>query len=164
MQHWSPNEKSFIDIRNFKSPESLAIYLKELDADDRAYNSYLNHKYNMLEPITNKRLLKVLHERKVGMYNGDLFQSFECAVCAYVHTQAKANKDRTASELHYECAHEPTYPSMYAKVSNYDDWYSIMAVGRCKAEILDKLFSRNKNFTNEEFMKILHNELSLGKC
>ncbi|XP_058984271.1 alpha-(1,3)-fucosyltransferase B-like isoform X1 [Musca domestica] len=165
IKDWSPNEKSFIDVRDFKSPESLAMYLKELDADDRAYNSYLNHKYNMLQPITNKRLLNDLNMRKTAMHNGDLFQSFECAVCSHVHDLKKGKSESLmASERHYQCAHDPVYPSMYAKVSNYDDWYSIMNIGKCKARILDTLFRRNKNYTNEDFTNILNKELSLGKC
>uniref|UniRef100_A0A1I8QBQ6 Fucosyltransferase n=1 Tax=Stomoxys calcitrans TaxID=35570 RepID=A0A1I8QBQ6_STOCA len=164
IKDWSPNEKSFINVRDFKSPESLAIYLKELDSHDKAYNSYLNHKYNMLQPISNKRLLDELNSRKAAMYNGDIFQSFECAVCSYVHEQTKQAKRQMASELHYQCSHEPVYPSMYAKVSNYEDWYSIMSVGKCKAIILDNLFKRNKNFSDAEFMKMLNKDLSLGKC
>ncbi|XP_061392281.1 alpha-(1,3)-fucosyltransferase B [Musca vetustissima] len=164
IKDWSPNENSFIDVRDFKSPESLAIYLKELDANDRAYNSYLNHKYNMLQPITNKRLLHDLKTRKTAMHNGDLFQSFECAVCSYVYNLKNKKENRMASERHYQCAHEPVYPSMYAKVSNYDDWYSIMNIGKCKAHILDTLFKRNKNFTSAEFRKILNKKVSIGEC
>ncbi|XP_075151477.1 alpha-(1,3)-fucosyltransferase 10 isoform X2 [Haematobia irritans] len=159
IKDWSPNEKSFIDIRDFKSPESLAIYLKYLDSNDSAYNSYLNHKYNMLEPISNKRLLNAINSRKTAIYNGDIFQSFECAVCNYIH-ENKQSDHHMASEKHYQCPHEPVYPSMYAKVSNFDDWYSIMSVGKCKARILDKLIRQNKNFTNEEFINKLNKNLS----
>ncbi|KAI8119411.1 Alpha-(1,3)-fucosyltransferase B [Lucilia cuprina] len=164
IKDWSPNEKSFIDISNFSSPKALATYLKELDANDRAYNSYLNHKYNMLQPITNKLLLNELGRRKSAMYTDNQFQSFECAVCSYLHEHDDTTQKHFANEQHYQCPHEPVYPPMSNKASNYDDWHSVMSIGKCKAALLDRLFKRNKNYTKDEFMDLLTKEVTLGKC
>ncbi|KAM7353150.1 alpha-(1,3)-fucosyltransferase 10 [Cochliomyia hominivorax] len=163
IKDWAPNEKSFIDISKFSSPQELANYLRVLDKNDRAYNSYLNHKYNMLEPITNKRLLNELSRRKSSMYSDNQFQSFECAICSFLHEHSSSQK-HFANEQHYQCPHEPVYPPMTIKASNYYDWHSVMSVGKCKAALLDKLFRRNKNYTKDEFMDLLTKEVTLGKC
>lgn len=134
-----------------------------MDLNDRAYNSYLNHKYNILQPIANKRLLNELGRRKSAMYSDNQFQSFECAICSHLHEHGTSQK-LMANEQHYQCPHNPVYPPMSNKASNYDDWHSVMSIGKCKAALLDKLLKRNKNYTKDEFMDLLTKEVTLGKC
>lgn len=118
----------------------------------------------MIQPITNKRLLNELGRRTSSMYSNNQFQSFECAVCSFIHEQNNKPQKHIASDLHYQCPHEPVYPPMSNKVSNHDDWHSVMSIGKCKASILDKLLKRNQKFNKEEFMELLTKEANLGKC
>lgn len=117
----------------------------------------------MLQPITNKRLLNELGRRSSAMYSDNQFQSFECAICSFIHEHS-SNQKHFANELHYQCPHEPVYPPMSQKAANYDDWRSVMSIGKCKAMLLDKLFQRNKNYTKDEFMDLLTKEVTLEKC
>ena len=135
-----------------------------MNSNDRAYNSYLNHKYNILTPVTNKRLLNELARRKTAMYTDNQFQSFECAICSFVHEHSEVTPKHIANELHYQCPQEPVYPPMQEKPSNHDEWLSVMSIGKCKAILFEKFFKINKNYTKDEFMNLLTKEVSLGKC
>ena len=59
---------SFIDVRNFTSPRSLANYLIMLDRNDRLYNLYFKWRENS----------------KLGC------ERTACALCKYLHTHTKA--------------------------------------------------------------------------
>ena len=57
---------SFIDVRDFSSPEALAQYLHYLSANDTAYNIYIEQKHR----ITCK---------------GHFGDVFSCRLCLYLH-------------------------------------------------------------------------------
>uniref|UniRef100_A0A1A9WHI4 Fucosyltransferase n=1 Tax=Glossina brevipalpis TaxID=37001 RepID=A0A1A9WHI4_9MUSC len=162
IKDWAPNHKSFIDISEFKNPKDLANFIKKLDANEVEYNAYLQHKFNMMKPIGNERLVTELKTRNVSLYLNNFFQNFECGVCRKLYQQS--TQIQMASELHYQCPHKPIYPSMLGKVSNADEWRSTMEMGKCQANILDRFLKRNLKFTNEDFTKLLNDEISLGKC
>lgn len=117
----------------------------------------------MLQPIQNKLLLKELNNRKSAMYSGNQFQSFECAICSFIYEHSKTQR-HMATSLHYQCPMEPVHPSMTTKAANYHDWLSVMTVGKCKAVILNKLFKQNKNYTKDEFNRLLNKHLTMEKC
>ena len=48
---FAPGRKCFINVRDFKSPKDLALYITKLDKDDEAYNEYFKWK---TKPFTEK--------------------------------------------------------------------------------------------------------------
>ncbi|KAL9925742.1 alpha-(1,3)-fucosyltransferase B [Glossina fuscipes] len=162
VKDWAPNHKSFIDISDFNSPKDLANFIKKLDGNEAEYNSYLQHKFNMVKPIGNERLLKELRTRNSSLYANNFFQSFECEVCRKLYQQPI--HVQMASETHYQCPHKPIYPSMFGKVRNNEEWRSAMELGKCQANILDRFLKRNLKFTKDNFTKLLNDEMISGKC
>lgn len=116
----------------------------------------------MVKPIGNERLVKELRTRNSSLYANNFFQSFECGVCRKLYQHPI--KIQMASEIHYQCPHQPVYPRMFGKVRNNEEWLSAMELGKCQANILDRFLKRNLKFTKDNFTKLLNDEMILGKC
>jgi hypothetical protein len=79
-QHLPP--KSFIDVRDFRSPKHLADYLKILDANDTLYNEYFawKERYEIVRIKPECQLCEFAHKqkgRRSSIHRLDLFWSRE---------------------------------------------------------------------------------------
>lgn len=160
IKDWEPTKKSVIYISDFSSPKALADYLKRLDANDLEYNTYLDHKYSMLHPITNGLLKNTLLDRDFESDNQ--FELFECFICNRIHDDGFHS---IADAKHYDCGENGRlrFPEMETSMRN-SDWHSIMAMGKCEASVLDTLLKRNTNFTQQEFDDMLQQDIKTTKC
>lgn len=153
-QDWAPNNKSVIYISDFESPQKLADFLIKLDQNDMEYNTYLDHKYNIVKPISNELLLS-----QELLDTDNLFGEFECYLCKIMKRKYRSPANKMANQTHYKCALQPSYPPMTNKPQNYDEWNSILQVGKCQAMILDKLLQENRKFTKEQFDEMTEKHL-----
>lgn len=163
IKDWEPTKKSVIHISDFASPKLLAEFLKRLDANDYEYNTYLDHKYSMLHPITNDFLKNTLLDRDFESDNQ--FELFECFICNRIHDD---DFHSIADGTHYDCGGDNDngqlkFPPMETSMAN-SDWHSIVAMGKCEASVLDVLLRRNTNFTQQEFDDMLQQDIKTTKC
>lgn len=158
IKDWQPTKKSVIYISDFASPKALADYLKRLDANDHEYNTYLDHKYSMLHPITNDLLKTTLLDRDFESDNH--FELFECFICNRIHDD---NFQSIADGTHYNCGDQLQYPPMETDMT-HSDWHSIMKMGKCEASVLDALLQRNTNFSQQEFDDMLQQDIKTTRC
>jgi alpha-1,3-fucosyltransferase 10 len=110
-----PTNKSIINVKDFKTAEDLGKFLNKLNENDEEYEKYLTYKNG----VQNKKLRKVMSERKWGIDNdpikGNFIDQFECLVCERIHEnlERKAQKLEIkkfqATKSHYGCPHPITF-------------------------------------------------------
>ena len=62
-----PDEKTAIEITDFKNPQELAKFINELNNNDAEYEKYL--KFKKKGGVKNKILLDLMDKRKWGINN-----------------------------------------------------------------------------------------------
>lgn len=158
MQDWQPNNKSVIYIEDFPNARVLAEFLMNLNDNSTEYLSYVTHKSQ--RRIDNQMLLKHLVTRHYS-HRGDqpneessLIHKFECFVCRQLHWNAT---QQTATKRHYNCPLPPVFaPLEQQALPKYgSDWRSMMAIGRCQAQLLNEFWQANRTYTGKEFVQRL---------
>lgn len=154
-------------VDDFANASALAAHLQFLNANATAYDSYRSHKLNRTNPIANSMLLRHLLTRR---YQAEpqkeelsLFHKFECLMCEYA---SSTQQSQSANEKHYSCPLPPVYaPLQQHKEPKYaSDWRSMMNVGRCQAQLLDKFLRTNYSFTSVDFQKELKRMVKQELC
>ncbi|XP_039614703.1 alpha-(1,3)-fucosyltransferase 10 isoform X1 [Polypterus senegalus] len=162
---WLPSNKSAIFVKNFSSPQELAEYIKYLDENDTAYEVYL--KWKKKGEISNKKLFSEIKRRRWGVQ--DVFQdnyidAFECMVCNRVWENAKRKEQGLAPMLWQAEAHHLSCPAPKAFSFSTDHtkqsplreiWLPSFEQSKKEAIALRALVERNKNFTTQEFWKLV---------
>lgn len=92
---------SYLDVRNFTSPETLANYLKYLDKNDRAYNKYFEWKKDFQAYVD------------FGVWDNNKFVM--CNLCEYLHTQRNRTKTYTRPEYHWDVNDQCMSPEEFYK-------------------------------------------------
>lgn len=154
-------------VADFANASALAAHLHFLDENATAYDTYRSHKLNRANPIANSMLLQHLLTRR---YHTEpqkaelsLFHKFECLMCEYASFTPQS---QSANEKHYSCPLPPAYaPLQQRKKPKYaSDWRSMMNVGRCQAQLLDKFLRANRSFTSADFQKELKRMVQQELC
>ena len=70
IEELSPSEHCYINVQDFESPAALAKYLKQLDANDEAYNSYFEWKNHPFKEPFNT----LIKSPKISLFH-DLYES-----------------------------------------------------------------------------------------
>ncbi|XP_064554193.1 alpha-(1,3)-fucosyltransferase B [Drosophila montana] len=156
IREWQPQNKSAIYVDDFANAGALAAHLQQVDNNETAYRSYLDHKLKRDKPIDNPMLLNHLLTRRYQIKNDQqneeqsLFHKFECLMCRQALSTVKL---RSANGQHYSCPLPPVHaPLERQKEPKYaSDWRSMMNVGRCQALLLDAYFRANFKYTKSKF-------------
>ena len=77
-------EKAFVNAADFKSPKELALFLKDLEADDQRYSSYLEVK---------------------DRYRGIVYPDRFCQMCEYLHKNEGKTKILPDAKKWYKDGH-----------------------------------------------------------
>ena len=109
----------------------------------------------MVEPIRNQRLKKEYEQ-----LDENVFGEFECFLCRSLKTRYRyaPTENYMADSKHFKCPMPPPYPRMSNKPRNYEEWQSILQVGKCQAYALDKLLQKNVKFSKAEFDQLTETE------
>lgn len=164
IRDWLPNERSAILIADFDSPQKLAKHINYLNSNDLVYSTYLEHKLNRLNPISNHFLLEKLKE-KSNAY--EFMEEFECYVCRFVSTGKRTHL--IATEKHYDCDKTLPYPKMMMMTNNVgggDDyhWRDFIVQGKCEAKVLNDFVMKNVKYSQKEFEDELHKRMLNDLC
>ncbi|MCL4154916.1 UNVERIFIED_CONTAM: hypothetical protein GTU68_037050 [Idotea baltica] len=123
IENWIPNKNSIIHVRDYESPQHLAIHLLNVLGNDTLYEQYLEHK--LLKNVGNKKLKDALELREWGIYEDqqtmDTFvEAFECYVCEMVLKLYNVSKPGTvmADKTHYGCS----APETMLPISDHYFW------------------------------------------
>ncbi|XP_066571458.1 GDP-fucose protein O-fucosyltransferase 4 isoform X2 [Amia ocellicauda] len=164
---WLPNAHSAVLVDDFPSPQALANFLQELDADDVQYTRYLE--YKAPGGLANALLQDALQRREWGvgdMSKPNYLNGFECFVCDQENRRLDSERDRrrdpldarvrapappprTASNNHMGCplpspgyGHLEEIPSddSWLQMWPQDYWQSLD-----QAEALESLILRNES-------------------
>ncbi|GJQ77277.1 hypothetical protein Trydic_g20701 [Trypoxylus dichotomus] len=151
IKDWLPNKRSAILIEEFPDMKALAKYLHTLDADDKLYSEYLEHKLGSSEDerITNKFLLDNMKMQKTSILD------FECFVCNAIHSKIPKSTINV-----YDC---PT-PVDHFNVEN--TWKQHWDMGRCQNKVLDDVIVNitSNNYTEDAFDKLVLRNLLQNQC
>ncbi|XP_017859044.1 PREDICTED: alpha-(1,3)-fucosyltransferase B [Drosophila arizonae] len=167
IRDWEPHLNSAVYVSDFANASALAAHLHFLAENATAYDTYRSHKLNRANPIANSMLLQHLLTRR---YHAEpqkaelsLFHKFECLMCEYASSTLQS---QSANEKHYSCPLPPAYaPLQQQKKPKYaSDWRSMMNVGRCQAQLLDKFIRANRSFTSADFQKELKRMVQQELC
>ncbi|MBN3308117.1 FUT10 fucosyltransferase, partial [Amia calva] len=165
---WLPSDRSAIVVNPDEPPVKLARYLKRLDQNDREYEAYLEWKRRGV--ISNQKLVTEMRERPWGVQ--DVFQdnyidAFECMVCNRVwenierRRQGRAPRRWKAEADHLSCPGPRTF-SVSAGPTRLSSlraiWKPSFEQSKKEARALRRLVERNRNFTVEEFWRVVFNE------
>ncbi|XP_030377024.1 alpha-(1,3)-fucosyltransferase B [Scaptodrosophila lebanonensis] len=168
IRDWEPNNSSAIYISDFANAAALAEHLKQVGDNATAYNTYRQKGKNQKLVVSNKRLQNALFSRRYSIgEHKSIFQQFECFVCQNFAKHNLHSPPKSADKTHYSCPYPPAHaPLQNAKQrpKNADDWRSMMAMGRCQAQLLDQLFRANRNYTQQDYDARLTNMISQGLC
>lgn len=158
-QDWIPNDDSIVSVLDFESPEALAEFLHQLNHDDAAYNTMLNHKTHSI--VTNRNLVKSFYQRSwtpvIEEYDDQNFvEAFECFLCNEIHRKRRDDSNEVSSRnrapvdsSHFNCS-DPVHP--VTRQTNPDNWWlAHWHQSAVEAEVVQQFALRNQNFTADEF-------------
>ncbi|CAH1795240.1 unnamed protein product [Owenia fusiformis] len=125
---YMPNNHSIIMADDFASPKDLAEFIKKLDSDDAAYETYLEYK---TKGITNQYMKNDVKNRKwekFGANEKSMFSSFECHVCDKLvermaeEAEHKEDPSYPAPKPHFAESSHLSCPQPYTSIGNPDDY------------------------------------------
>ncbi|XP_036226500.2 alpha-(1,3)-fucosyltransferase B isoform X2 [Bactrocera oleae] len=167
IRDWEPFNHSAIYVSDFESPEALADFIYELDADETAFAEYMQHKFNVEEPITNKRLLKALlwHYNFNILKKFENFEKFEKEICTEINSRREKPISKIVNQTHFNC---PLPQRLPATLKNYTEhvhqWKANFAVSQCVVRLLDRLLQRNAPYAPKNFTEKLKQLVGWGAC
>jgi len=157
-----PNKNSAILVKNFKSPKDVADYIATVNEDDKLYNSFLKHKSSADKSfVENQLLTDLLKSRRWGVSSrqqrdqGNFIAHYQCHVCQEVASNIKYSRlgfrprVHKSGDDHYGC------PAPVSPITGETDpsswWTDLWNRSKKDAWRFDKLATRNKQFSKEQF-------------
>lgn len=172
IEHYLPNDKSAILVKDFDSVEAVADHVKMLHKDDNAYKTYLSHKLahnrDKESLVTNQLLKDMVQQRRWGVtseqqaYLGNFVQHFQCFVCERVARNIRFTNlgfkplPYDANEDHYGCP-VPRSP-LTGEVDTMSWWTEQWYRSKYEAQVFQSLLGSNKQFNSSTFFSevLLH--------
>ncbi|XP_043914858.1 alpha-(1,3)-fucosyltransferase 10 [Protopterus annectens] len=168
IEEWLPSNKSAILVHRFSHPRELAKYIKELDRNDKEYETYLEWKQS--GNISNNKLITAVRERNWSVQDimqDNYIDAFECMVCNRVSENIRRKEKGmapirwTAEANHLRCPQPQVFnfsSNDMQDTSVHDIWIPSYEQSKKEARALRQLVERNKNFTSEDFWKLVFQE------
>ncbi|XP_048457483.1 alpha-(1,3)-fucosyltransferase 10 isoform X1 [Rhincodon typus] len=165
---WLPSNKSAILVEGFSHPKELAEYIMHLDSNDQEYGVFLEWKWK--GPKSNEKLLTAMKDRKWGVRDlsrDNYIDAFECLVCNSVWENHR-RKEKGLSPIqwraranHLSCPEPVAFtflsPSTGRAVMR-ELWLPSFHQSKREAAALRRLVERNRNFTTEQFWRLVFEE------
>ena len=127
----------------------------------------MQHKFNVEEPITNKRLLKALlwHYNFNILKKFENFEKFEKEMCTEINSRREKPISKIVNQTHFNC---PLPQRLPATLKNYTEhvhqWKANFAVSQCVVRPLDRLLQRNAPYAPKNFTEKLKQLVGWGAC
>lgn len=124
-----------------------------MNNNDEEYLKYLDHKYNVIAPINNTRLLFYYYTR---IKFTDALEEFECFLCNIVNRKSlKSPEIIVANHHHYNCPKKAVFPKMLTNITikSEKEWNNIFSHAACNARVLHSFVQLNRNYSANEFHK-----------
>ncbi|XP_041053494.1 alpha-(1,3)-fucosyltransferase 10 [Carcharodon carcharias] len=165
---WLPSNKSAILVGSFSHPKDLAEYIMQLDGNDQWYEVFLEWKWK--GPISNKKLLTAMKERKWGVRDvsrDNYIDAFECLVCNRVWENLRRKQEGLSpiqwrAQANHLCCPAPEaftfLPPSTGRTAVRDLWMPSFHQSKREATALRHLVELNQNFTTEKFWRMVFKE------
>ena len=170
-----PANNSAILVTDFpEGAKELADYLHQLNENDEEYETYLEYKNGVTNPV----LLKLMNERdwsSIFDHKRESFiDSYQCFICNRLHTDAmlrkagKKPKTRQANKDHYGCPIPYTFneegqliDEKFLKTEKWIDssFKFSFEIANCEQKVFFDHFLKSNihNFTAKELRAMAHN-------